>query len=164
MDKEEFYSNVDEALEKAHLYFLKRDSNPLYVWSTIKMCLQKGRHFPDWVSCYLDDVAEQLLKVTETQKEGQQRVMKILRLDGRHFAEFHRAERNLKIFDLVKENIATEKNKRGSTVRSIEKARGAEGLDVESIRKIYYEIKRVVDAIQNDINDLDELESKLETK
>lgn len=164
MDKEEFYSHVDEALEKAHLYFFKRDSNPLYVWATIKLCLQKGRHFPEWVSCYLDDVAEQLLKVTETQKEGPPQVMRILQLEGRDFAEFHRAERNLKIFDLVKDNIAKEKNKRGSTGRSIEKARGVEGLDVESIRKVYYEMKRVVDVIQNDINDIDELESKLKSK
>ncbi|MGD8993030.1 MAG: hypothetical protein PVI00_16350 [Desulfobacterales bacterium] len=118
--------------------------NPLFVWEAFKLCREHGKEVPDWVYEYFENVASNLLSLSEREKMSKQRAanevyeaLEMSQLSPRDiFDRFSLYKRNQNIVQRICSLIEDKKKKVTHAVAAVSEEMK---LEYGTVRKIFYD-------------------------
>ena len=122
----------------------QESKNPLFVWEAFKLCRDHGQKVPDWVFEYFDNVASNLISLSEREKMSDQRaadevydVLGMSKFKPRDiFDRFALYKRNQNIVQKICNLIEDKKTKVTHAMKAVSKEMK---LEYGTVRKIFYD-------------------------
>ena len=130
-------------LDSLHINF-QDSGNPLFIWGAFRLCREQGQEIPDWVFEYFENVASNLIALSEREEMSSDRAsaevyeaLGMKKLSPRDiFERFSLYKRNQDIVSKICYLIETEKAKITHALTTVSEEKG---LEFGTVRKIFYD-------------------------
>jgi len=144
-EKKEKEESTDFLIELCKTLY-EEEENPLHLWRAIQILKDDGRPYPDWVKNYLNQAAEELLKIDVPKKDAPSLIKNALEIySGRDFTNYHHLWKKYHAYDRVLEEREKRRHsEKGSIYDDVGKEFNVSG---ETIKKWCSDIKKWKDEI-----------------